>query len=91
MSSSENRFFNRNHDEPVRKLVPVTVKIDQELAERIKAMKALVKQKTGGYFSITNIVELAIEAALVQANNELNAAEEDEDDTTSFGDDLTML
>ena len=82
MSAQEKRFFIHNSDEPAKQLVPVTVKIDQQLAERIKIMKALVKQKTGGYFSITTIFEVAIEAALKQADNELNDSEKNGDDVT---------
>ena len=62
----------------------VTLLLDTELTDRVKAMKVLLKDKTGCYFSLSHVCEIAIETALKQAELELRKSEQS-------GDEITML
>jgi len=62
----------------------VTLLLDTELTDRVKAMKTLLKSKTGCYFSLSHVCEVAIETALRQAELEMQKSDES-------GDEITML
>ena len=82
VASTSASIFSR----PAAKVQKTEVKIllETELKDRVKEMKILLKEKTGCYFSIGKICELAIENALKQAEREINKADDE-------GDEITML
>jgi len=62
----------------------VTLLLDTELTDRVKAMKSVLKKQTGCYFSLSQVCETAIESALRQAESELKKSRQS-------GDEITML
>ena len=82
MMSQGNALFSRAFRPKKKESTPLTVKIEKDLADRVQIMKTQMKQQTGRYFSVTSIVEAAIEVALHQAQRELDDGHRDDDEIT---------
>ena len=63
-----------------REKTEIRLMVGSELADRVRKIKVELKEKSGVYFSVGSICEIALESAVRQAERELRKSIDDDDD-----------